>query len=411
MSASSGPLYWSSTSTAAAAFAIATSASSNPRDHVSMGAKIPVGRSSVGDTSIRSGSCNRRKESVMSTAATMRVLNVLRHWVSKHSQDFEQDTRMKNLTIEFLDDIIYSPNLLPAEHKAASQLLRLITKEEPESGRVDLSRLLAPPLTRSKENIETLSALEIAEQMTYVDHQIFIAISSGEFLGQAWMKTDKATKAPHIILMTRRFNEMSQLVVSEIVRRSSMTSRIAAIEKWAAVADISRCLHNFNGVLQVCAAFTNSSVFRLKKTWEKVSKTTKQTIEKLQAIVSSDGRFRSLRDALHRCDPPCIPYLGMYLTDLSFIEEGTPNFTDDGLLNFSKMRMIAHVIREIRHFQQTPYKIDLSTKVTNYLLDTSLLLDDDELYRMSLEIEPRTSRLSSSAIGQLPLTSQSLTRL
>jgi predicted membrane channel-forming protein YqfA (hemolysin III family) len=52
-----------------------------------------------------------------------------------------------------------------------------------------------------------------------------------------------------------------------------MASRIAAIEKWAAVADISRCLHNFNGVLQVCAAFTNSSVFRLKKTWEKVSKT------------------------------------------------------------------------------------------------------------------------------------------
>jgi len=29
---------------------------------------------------------NRRKESVMSTAATMRVLNVLRHWVSKHAQ-------------------------------------------------------------------------------------------------------------------------------------------------------------------------------------------------------------------------------------------------------------------------------------------------------------------------------------
>lgn len=48
-----------------------------------------------------------------------------------------------------------------------------------------------------------------------------------------------------------------------------------------------------------------------------------------------------MREALHRCDPPCIPYLGMYLTDLSFIEEGTPDFTPDRLLNFSKMRMVS----------------------------------------------------------------------
>lgn len=66
----------------------------------------------------------------------------------------------------------------------------------------------------------------------------------------------------------------------------------------------------------------------------------KSTITKLQAVVCSDGRFRVMREALHRCDPPCIPYLGMYLTDLSFIEEGTPDFTPDGLLNFSKMRMV-----------------------------------------------------------------------
>ncbi|XP_014612802.1 PREDICTED: ras-specific guanine nucleotide-releasing factor 2-like [Polistes canadensis] len=389
---------WSSTSTAATAFAIATSASSNPPD------KVP-GKCCISDGNNRSGSCrdkNRRKESVMSTAATMRVLNVLRHWVSKHAQDFELDQKLKTLTIEFLEDIIYSPNLLPAEHKAASQLLRLITKEESESNKVDLKKLLTPPTVASKESIETLSALEIAEQMTYLDHQIFVSIASEEFLGQAWMKTDKATRAPHILLMTKRFNEVSQLVVSEIIRRSNMPARVAAIEKWAAVADISRVLHNYNGVLQICAAFTNSSVYRLKKTWEKVSKTTKQTIEKLQNIVSSDGRFRNLRDALHRCDPPCIPYLGLYLTDLSFIEEGTPNFTEEGLLNFSKMRMIAHVIREIRHFQQTPYKIELITKVTNYLLDSSLLLNEKDLYRMSLEIEPRASRLSSSTLINLP---------
>ncbi|XP_045481694.1 ras-specific guanine nucleotide-releasing factor 1-like isoform X2 [Harmonia axyridis] len=380
----------SSTSSAAAAFAIAVSGSSNPRDISPGKPKEPV----HDEFAERA----RYKENIISTACTMRVLNVLRHWISKHPQDFENDPRLKTMTIEFLDDIIYSPNLLPAEHKSAAQLLRLLSKEEGDGSKVDIKKILTAPSHPTKESIETLSALEIAEQLTYIDHQIFIAISSEEFLGQAWMKNDKRIKAPHILMMTKRFNDVSRLVASEIIKRNLISTRVIAIEKWAAVADICRCLHNFNGVLQICSAFTNSSVYRLKKTWDKVSKTTKQTIDKLQNIVSSDGRFRSLRDALHRCDPPCIPYLGMYLTDLSFIEEGTPNFTAENLLNFSKMRMIAHVIREIRHFQLTSYKIELIRKVTNYLLDTSLLMDDEELYSISLEIEPRTSRLTSSGL-------------
>lgn len=67
----------------------------------------------------------------------------------------------------------------------------------------------------------------------------------------------------------------------------------------------------------------------------------RQTVSRLQKLISFEGNFRNLRDTLHRCDPPCIPYLGMYLTELSFIEEGTPNFTEDGLLNFAKMRMVS----------------------------------------------------------------------
>lgn len=54
------------------------------------------------------------------------------------------------------------------------------------------------------------------------------------------------------------------------------------------------------------------------------------------------------------------------------------------------------MVREIRQFQQTPYKIDRIQKVLNYLLDTTRLLDDEDLYQRSLVVEPRTSRLSSS---------------
>lgn len=48
-------------------------------------------------------------------------------------------------------------------------------------------------------------------------------------------------------------------------------------------------------------------------------------------------------------------YLGMYLTDLTFIEDGHPDLTPNGLINFMKRRQIALVIREIQQFQNDAY--------------------------------------------------------
>jgi hypothetical protein len=64
------------------------------------------------------------------------------------------------------------------------------------------------------------------------------------------------------------------------------------------VADICRYLRNFNGVLQIMAAFVNSSIYRLKQTWDRISKQNKQVINKLQTLVHSDGKFKNLRDTL-----------------------------------------------------------------------------------------------------------------
>lgn len=96
-----------------------------------------------------------------------------------------------------------------------------------------------------------------------------------ELMKNVWTGDQKEIKSPHVVMMSTRFNHVSRLIASEIVRKNDIGSRVETIEKWAAVADIAKCLHNFNGVLQVCSAFTTASVFRLRHTWEKVSKTVK----------------------------------------------------------------------------------------------------------------------------------------
>uniref|UniRef100_A0A8C1QFE3 Ras protein specific guanine nucleotide releasing factor 1 n=1 Tax=Cyprinus carpio TaxID=7962 RepID=A0A8C1QFE3_CYPCA len=332
---------------------------------------------------------NGDKEFVIRRAATNRVLNVLRHWVSKHSQDFETNTELKMKVISFLEEVMHDPELLTQERKAAANIIRTLTQEDPGDNQICLEEVLQMAEGGKSEPYENQSALEIAEQLTLLDHLVFKVIPYEEFFGQGWMKNDKNEKTPYIMKTTKHFNDISNLIATEILRSEDVTVRVAVIEKWVAVADICRCLHNYNAVLEITSSLNRSSIFRLKKTWLKVSKQTKTVIDKLQKLVSSEGRFKNLREALKNCDPPCVPYLGMYLTDLAFIEEGTPNYTEDNLVNFSKMRMISHIIREIRQFQQTAYKIDYQPKAALYLLDGSSVMDEEGLYEASLRIEPK----------------------
>ncbi|NXO41095.1 RGRF1 factor, partial [Locustella ochotensis] len=369
---------------ATSAFAIATAGANEGTP-----TKEKYRRMSLASAGFPTDQRNGDKEFVIRRAATNRVLNVLRHWVSKHSQDFESNEELKFRVIAFLEEVIHDPELLTQERKAAANIIRTLTQEDPGDNQITLEEVVQMAEGVKAEPFENHSALEIAEQLTLLDHLVFKKIPYEEFFGQGWMKLEKNERTPYIMKNTKHFNDVSNLIASEIIRNEEINARVSAIEKWVAVADICRCLHNYNAVLEITSSLNRSAIFRLKKTWLKVSKQTKALIDKLQKLVSSEGRFKNLREALKNCDPPCVPYLGMYLTDLAFIEEGTPNYTEDGLVNFSKMRMISHIIREIRQFQQTSYKIEHQPKVTQYLLDQSCVMDEESLYEASLRIEPK----------------------
>ncbi|NWY49084.1 RGRF1 factor, partial [Sylvia atricapilla] len=369
---------------ATSAFAIATAGANEGTP-----TKEKYRRMSLASAGFPTDQRNGDKEFVIRRAATNRVLNVLRHWVSKHSQDFESNEELKFRVIGFLEEVIHDPELLTQERKAAANIIRTLTQEDPGDNQITLEEVVQMAEGVKAEPFENHSALEIAEQLTLLDHLVFKKIPYEEFFGQGWMKLEKNERTPYIMKNTKHFNDVSNLIASEIIRNEELNARVSAIEKWVAVADICRCLHNYNAVLEITSSLNRSAIFRLKKTWLKVSKQTKALIDKLQKLVSSEGRFKNLREALKNCDPPCVPYLGMYLTDLAFIEEGTPNYTEDGLVNFSKMRMISHIIREIRQFQQTSYKIEHQPKVTQYLLDQSCVMDEETLYEASLRIEPK----------------------
>jgi hypothetical protein len=81
----------------------------------------------------------------------------------------------------------------------------------------------------------------------------------------------------------------------------------------------------------------------------------KGRFERIEEMMSHEQNYKTYRAALHSCDPPTTPYLGVYLTDLTFIEEGNKNVLERGLVNFDKCYLIAAVIGEIQQYQRMGY--------------------------------------------------------
>uniref|UniRef100_A0A7N6A1I4 Ras protein-specific guanine nucleotide-releasing factor 2a n=1 Tax=Anabas testudineus TaxID=64144 RepID=A0A7N6A1I4_ANATE len=216
------------------------------------------------------------KEFIIRRAATNRVLNVLRHWVSKHSQDFEMNGDLKMSVICLLEEVLRDPDLLPQERKATANILSALSQDDQEDAQLRIEDILQMADCPKAECFESLSAMELAEQITLLDHIVFRSIPYEEFLGQGWMKVDKTERTPYIMKTSQHFNDMSNLVASQIMTHTDVGSRASSIEKWVAVADICRCLNNYNGVLEITSALNRSAIYRLKKTWAKVSKQVEQ---------------------------------------------------------------------------------------------------------------------------------------
>ncbi|CAF0918598.1 unnamed protein product [Adineta steineri] len=341
-------------------------------------------------------SCSSREQktneyTIVNTASTMRVLNVLRHWLTKHPLDFHRDPKLKEMVLELLQDMLVNGHLIATEHKAAVTIIKQLETNEVEEKNTELQLILHPP-PASDVTLDQIAVSDVAEQMTLIDHKLFCALYSEELILQGWMKPGRDDLAPNVAGISRRFNEMCRLVITEILSQTTINGRVQCIEKWGTIADICRYLRNFNGVLQIMAAFVNSSVYRLKQTWDRISKQNKQVINKLQSLVHSDGKFKNLRDTLTKVDPPCVPYLGLYLSDLTFIEESSQDVSETDLINFSKMRMKTHIISEVRRFQSATFKIKHNPRICAYLLNTSRLLSEDQCYVLSLKLEPRATR-------------------
>lgn len=332
----------------------------------------------------------------------LRVFNVLKQWLNTGFYDFQQDTELKKTLVDFIQNQIQ-----PTMENAATSLTNIISKKalgDREYAHIftgDPPESILP--TGKADNILAFHPLELARQMTLIEYRLFAAINPSECVSQHWMAKRKEELAPNILKMIHRFNEVSTWVQSEIVKCVDLPTRIQILRHVISVAEHCKELNNFNAVMEIISGLHSSSVFRMKNTWGGLKKDMIASYEEMEAITSRDFSYKAFRTVLKTVNPPCIPYLGMYLTDLTFIEEGNSDKLPDGSINFTKRQRLAEVISDIQTYQNTPYFLKEVPSIRSYL-ENAEALPEEQCYKLSLKREPRrgTNAAADIDIPDLP---------
>ncbi|KAJ3321086.1 hypothetical protein HDV06_004644 [Boothiomyces sp. JEL0866] len=290
----------------------------------------------------------------------LRVCNVLLQWIKKFPFDFMHPIdgiNNCNAALAFVDQVI------TRDHpQMAKQMRKNLTKMR-DGHTLGLKKGLSYKSHKEEMQGEAgniiifgYSPEDIANQLTLVESGLFTEIIPSELLNQAWAKKEAHIKAPGIIALTRRFNSVACWCAQSILNLKTPKARGERLGKIIDIANFLAAKNNYSTLMAIIAGINKACISRLKLTAREVNpKYTKRRAE-LETLMSAQSSYKNYRVSIHSIAPPCIPYIGTYLTDLTYIEDGNPDLID-GLINFSKKELISKVIREIMEYQQFPYTI------------------------------------------------------
>uniref|UniRef100_H3CHK8 Son of sevenless homolog 1 (Drosophila) n=1 Tax=Tetraodon nigroviridis TaxID=99883 RepID=H3CHK8_TETNG len=345
-----------------------------------------------------------RKEFVQ--PVQLRVLNVCRHWVEHHFYDFERDPNLLRTLEEFIASIRGK-----TMRKWVESITKIIQRKKQVQVNVPSHSItfqnspppiewhICKPGNVEQFDLMTLHPIEIARQLTLLESDFFRAVQPSELVGSVWTKEDKELHSPNLLRMIRHTTNLTLWFEKCIVETENLEERVAVVSRIIEILQVFQELNNFNGLLEVVSAMNSSPVYRLDHTFEQLTSRQRKILEEAHEL--SEDHYKKYLAKLRSINPPCVPFFGIYLTNILKTEEGNPDFLlrhGKHLINFSKRRKVAEITGEIQQYQNQPYCLRVDSDIRKFFENLNPMEDvsekdfSDHLFNKSLEIEPRNAR-------------------
>eukprot|EP00013_Stygamoeba_regulata_P012064 CAMPEP_0177674880 /NCGR_PEP_ID=MMETSP0447-20121125/26845_1 /TAXON_ID=0 /ORGANISM="Stygamoeba regulata, Strain BSH-02190019" /LENGTH=1020 /DNA_ID=CAMNT_0019183113 /DNA_START=84 /DNA_END=3143 /DNA_ORIENTATION=- len=322
----------------------------------------------------------------------MRALTVIKKWVALHRGRMKSDLR--EVLCQF---VIEQQSLQTSFPGSASYLASLLDELRDPVESVLVESPDCPEEIRQFPighlDMLSYSAKDIATMLTLITHEQLASIRENELMEQRWAKDKKRTLAPNITRFIEYFNKLSNWVSSEILSARTLSLRIKMLTQMIEVAKECELLNNFNSVVAIITALNNTAIHRLKDTWGMISAKVLNTFNSLKPLADAHENWAPYRSALNKAKGPCIPYLGRFLADITFAEDGNPSIIPEtDMINFSKFMRLIKLIDAFMVYQMKPYalappKVKGAWSLRDYF-EGVVVMEEKALYELSRECEP-----------------------
>ncbi|KAF6321642.1 RAS guanyl releasing protein 3 [Rhinolophus ferrumequinum] len=309
----------------------------------------------------------------------------MRYWILKFPAEFNLDLGLIRMTEEFREvasQLGYEKHvsLMDISSIPSYDWMRRVTQRKKVSKKGKACLLF-----------DHLEPIELAEHLTFLEHKSFRRISFTDY--QSYVIHGCLENNPTLERSIALFNGISKWVQLMVLSKPTPQQRAEVITKFINVAKKLLQLKNFNTLMAVVGGLSHSSISRLKETHSHLSSEVTKNWNEMTELVSSNGNYCNYRKAFADCEGFKIPILGVHLKDLIAVHVIFPDWMEENKVNIVKMHQLSVTLSELVSLQNASHHLEPNMDLINLLtLSLDLYHTEDDIYQLSLVLEPRNSK-------------------